>query len=234
MKFKRPAIQMIQKMKEFIKDESLNTAKLKIAIACSGGSDSMALAHCLLIGKHHFFPYEILIIHINHGWRGEESDADQAFVESYAKKHNIPCYTYKRPSIDKTLSPEMEASTQRKEVFKEWVDKGYTIFTAHTANDLFETMLWRLCDGKLETHDKGILVQTEDGQFRPFLTTTKEELQEFLISEGQSWREDKTNFDGKLMRSKLRMNVVPELLKVYPQALRKVSQEAVNKQKKSK
>jgi hypothetical protein len=34
------------------------------------------------------------------------------------------------------------------------------------------------------------------------------------------------------MRSKLRMNVIPELLRVYPQAIRKVSQEAVKKQKK--
>jgi tRNA(Ile)-lysidine synthase len=192
----------------------------------------MALAHIVLGHARQFLSNDIVIIHINHGWRGEESDGDQAFVEAYAKQHNVPCYSYKRPSLDSSISAEMEASTQRKEVFKEWVDKGYTIFTAHNANDVLETMLWRLCDGKLSTHDKGILIQTEDGQFRPFLTTTKEELQEFLISEGQTWREDKTNADGKLMRSKLRMNVIPELLKIYPQAIRKASREAVDKQKK--
>lgn len=231
MKFKRQTIQIIQTIREAIKSSLTADDSLKIAIACSGGSDSMALAHALILGKF-FFPYELVIIHINHGWRGEESDGDQAFVESYAKTHKIPCYSYQCPSLDKTISPEMEASTQRKIVFKEWVDKGYTIFTAHNANDVLETMLWRLCDGKLETHDKGILIKTEDGQFRPFLTSTKEELQDFLTVEGQSWREDKTNTDGRLMRSKLRMNVVPELLKIYPQALRKVSLEAIKKQTK--
>jgi tRNA(Ile)-lysidine synthase len=232
MKSHKNTSELLKKVFGYLQETKFRE-NLKIALAVSGGSDSMALAH-VVINARKFLADDMVIIHVNHCWRGEESDRDQDFVESYAKTHNIPCHSYKRPSLDKTISPEMEASTQRKEVFKEWVDKGYTIFTAHTANDLFETMLWRLCDGKLETHDKGILVQTEDDQFRPFLTTTKEELQEFLISEGQSWREDKTNFDGKLMRSKLRMNVVPELLKVYPQALRKVSQEAVNKQKKSK
>lgn len=225
------------KLEEFIRkifgylQKTTYEKDLKIALAVSGGSDSMALAH-VVVNARKFLSNDIVIIHINHCWRGEESDGDQAFVEAYAKSQNVPCHSYKCPSTDKTISPEMEASTQRKAVFKQWVDQGYTIFTAHNANDVLETMLWRLCDGKLSTHDKGILIQTEDGQFRPFLTTTKEELQEFLISEDQTWREDKTNADGRLMRSKLRMNVIPELLKVYPQAIRKASREAVDKQKK--
>lgn len=211
--------------------ETRYQSNLKVCLAISGGSDSMALAQVVVKYAMPHLSKDVVIVHINHGWRGVESDGDQKLVEDFAKSHNIPCYVYACPSKDKTISPEKEASDQRKEVFQTWVNKGYTIFTAHTANDLLETMLWRLCDGKLETHDKGILIETEDGQFRPFLTTTKEELQEFLLAEKIEWREDKTNFDGRLMRSKLRMNVVPELIKIYPQAVRKVSQAAIKKQR---
>lgn len=211
--------------------ETRYQTNLKIALAVSGGSDSMALAQAVVNYTMPHLSKDVIIVHINHGWRGAESDADQKLVEEFAKNHNIPCYTYQCPSKDKTISPEKEASDQRKEIFKTWVDNGYTVFTAHTANDVLETMLWRLCDGKLSTHDKGILIETEDGQFRPFLTTTKEELQEFLLKDKVEWREDKTNLDGRLMRSKLRTMVVPELLKIYPQAVSKVSREAVNKQK---
>lgn len=222
---------LIQKIFGYL-SETTYQENLKIAVALSGGSDSMALAHVLAVSHKAVFPdANLCFIHINHGWRGEESDNDQKFVESFAKEHNIPCHSYFKPSVDKTISAEKEASDARKEVFKLFTDQGYTIFTAHTANDVLETMLWRLCDDKMDTHDKGILIQTLDGQFRPFLTTTKDELEEYLTSVGQTWRVDKTNLDGKLMRSKLRLNVVPELLKVYPQALRKVSQAAVRKQK---
>lgn len=230
MKYKKSTIQIIQKIRKSIELID-NKESLKIALAVSGGCDSMALAFSIIKGKY-FFPYEIVIIHINHCWRAEASDSDQTFVEEFARKNNIPCYSYKKPSINKKISPEKEASDQRKEVFKEWVDKGFTIFTAHNANDVLETMLWRLCDAKLETHDKGILIQTDDGQFRPLLNSTKDELQELLINEKQDWKEDKTNHEGRFMRSRLRMNVIPELLKIYPKALKKVSEEVIRKQKK--
>lgn len=203
---------------------------LKVAVALSGGSDSMALA--LLLAKYGQCLHNgnIEFIHINHMWRNEESEKDAFFVKNFADKLGVKISIYNCPNVDKTMSKEYEASINRKKIFERYVSDGYIIFTGHNANDVLETMLWRLCDGKLDTHDKGILVKTEDGQFRPFLTTNKTYLQEFLKLENQDWKEDYTNFEAKLMRSKLRMNVVPELLKIYPKALEKVSIQAVNKQ----
>jgi len=50
-------------------------------VACSGGVDSMLLLYLLIQAE-----LNPIALHVNYGLRQEESDLDQALVESFVKK----------------------------------------------------------------------------------------------------------------------------------------------------
>ena len=65
----------------------------KIGVAVSGGRDSMSLLHYLVEHKNDLL-INVIAIHVEHGIRGAERLADQAFVLDYCSQHDIPvCYT---------------------------------------------------------------------------------------------------------------------------------------------
>ena len=189
----------------------------QILIACSGGLDSTALA--VLIAKYgKTIAKEVGLLHVNHGWRGLESDADALYVEKLAGKLSVP---YILESLDPKLKPpgassEEWARSERKRLFRKHAGPRGIVFTGHQADELCETLLWRLFTGAAGTHGAGILVR--DGlEVRPLLSVYKSELQEFLQEEGVSWREDSTNTDPQLMRGGLRTSLVPSLDRQFPQ-----------------
>jgi tRNA(Ile)-lysidine synthase len=62
----------------------------RLVIAVSGGPDSVAL----LLATAELAPQsQVLAAHFNHHWRGDQSNADQAWVEQLCAEHNIPCIT---------------------------------------------------------------------------------------------------------------------------------------------
>ncbi|HOV50710.1 MAG TPA: ATP-binding protein, partial [Candidatus Cryosericum sp.] len=65
---------------------------MRVVVAVSGGSDSVALLN-LLCSLRERTSLDISAAHFNHGLRDADSDADQAFVESLASSLGIPCDT---------------------------------------------------------------------------------------------------------------------------------------------
>ena len=61
-----------------------NTQKYLLGI--SGGRDSVALLHLLLANGYE----KLVLCHLNHGLRGEESDQDAQLVEKLAHDHSLP------------------------------------------------------------------------------------------------------------------------------------------------
>src|SRR4051812_30738153 len=67
-----------------------------ILIGVSGGSDSVGLAHLLShFGRRIVSPSQITLLHVNHGWRGKESDLDEAFVKDLGNRWGVPVVTHK-------------------------------------------------------------------------------------------------------------------------------------------
>jgi tRNA(Ile)-lysidine synthase len=60
---------------------------LPVLLAISGGRDSVALLHLL---REAGFT-NLILCHLNHGLRGDESDGDALFVQRLAKKHDLKC-----------------------------------------------------------------------------------------------------------------------------------------------
>ena len=78
---------MLEKVKHFIKSESLIDSSDKILVAVSGGRDSVVLL--ILLNN---LKYNIEVAHCNYQLRGEESDADEEFVKVLCEKLDIPLH----------------------------------------------------------------------------------------------------------------------------------------------
>ena len=87
---------MLKKTVElFLEKYKLLDAKNNIIVAFSGGYDSMCLLDIMikLKEKYHF---NLIAIHLNHNWRGEESDKEENLCKLFCK--DITFYSEKLPS----------------------------------------------------------------------------------------------------------------------------------------
>lgn len=227
---------LIREVIAFLKQQKVTLPiSSDILIATSGGTDSMALAHLVThYGQKIRDKKNITLIHINHHWRGKESNEDACFVENYAKQWGI---SFIRKDLklknfrNSSLSWEETARKARKKIFLDCRSNSKTIiFTAHHADDLAETLLWRLFTGANKTHGGGIVFQ-EGNIIRPFLRVRKKLLKKYLLSEGIAWREDRTNFEGRFLRSKIRLELLPVIEKLFPRATDHLIQAAFTAQK---
>jgi tRNA(Ile)-lysidine synthetase-like protein len=202
-----------------------------ILIGVSGGADSVALAHLFVkYGRRIINPQKIRLCHFNHHWRAAESDKDELFVRELANRWAVPLEVIhlEPPSEDWAgKSWEEEARLSRNEEFvrlskirsQEQGEEGNTlILTAHHADDLAETLLWRIFTGAAQTHGAGIFYQ-EEGALRPFLRTRKATLLKFLEEEGVRWREDASNSEGRFMRAQMRQELLPLAESLFPRAI---------------
>lgn len=192
-----------------------------ILIGVSGGADSVALAHLLIrYGRRVVDPRKVTLLHINHGWRGEASDQDARFVRRMARQWGVPVRVIraKSPQGLKGVSWEAHAREVRQRIFRREQRKGSIVLTAHQADDLAETLLWRILTGSSMTHGGGILA-VQAGEVRPLLRIRKSLLQDFLKEEGLSWTEDSTNHEGRFLRSRMRQELMPSLERLFPHAV---------------
>ncbi len=67
----------------------------RLLLAVSGGLDSICLAHYFICNKEALGIEWLGIAHVHHGLREGTADRDAAFVEAFAKAHNIPFFLKK-------------------------------------------------------------------------------------------------------------------------------------------
>ncbi|MBS1961490.1 MAG: tRNA lysidine(34) synthetase TilS [Bdellovibrionales bacterium] len=191
-----------------------------ILCACSGGADSVALAVLLArygrrVGAH------VVLLHVNHGWRGRASDADEAFVKKLAARLGagfVGRRLKERPGPGDSW--EAHARDLRKAVFRRESERrgGAPVFTAHTADDQAETRLWRLFTGAFAELGRGIL-DRHGPEVRPLLGVRRSELRVFLAEEKQRWREDASNADRRFLRAQMRQDLMPVIERLFPRAI---------------
>lgn len=205
-----------------------------ILCAISGGLDSTALA-TLLARYGHRVGVRVSLLHVHHGWRGKESDGDAAFVETLARDLNVPC-TVERldPKIFGKTGDSWEnvARRARRKIYARHVRSvskcnGALVFTAHHADDLAETMIWRFFTGNL-THQPAGILPKHDFEVRPFLRVRKATLQAFLEEEGIQWREDRTNHEERFLRAKMRKKLAPVVEEIFPKAVENLVRSALD------
>jgi tRNA(Ile)-lysidine synthase len=193
-----------------------------ILCACSGGADSTALAVLLArYGRRVGKPPSLTLIHVNHGWRGKESDGDERFVRNLAKRLGVGFRVHSVSEKPKSgESWEAHARGIRKAFFREASREfgSAPVFTAHTADDQAETRIWRFLTGAYEKLGAGILPRHEV-EVRPLLGVRRETLRAFLREERQTWREDSSNRDLRFLRARMRKDLMPVIEALFPRAV---------------
>jgi tRNA(Ile)-lysidine synthase len=189
-------------------------------VAVSGGADSVALLRLLADRAP-------LVAHLNHQWRGAESDGDEQFVRELAGSLSL---RFVSRSIDlrgeAKTGESLEATARR--VRYAWLERealqagaGW-IATGHTADDQAETVLHRLIRGTGIQGLRGIArertLPSGARVVRPLLQTTRDEIVAWLKALPQAWREDSSNRDPAFTRNRIRQELLP-LLRTFNPAI---------------
>lgn len=190
----------------------------KIAIALSGGVDSIVLFH-LLVTEYKDSYKQLVVFHINHGLR-EESYEEAEFVEKFVKDFDVKFYKEELNMSDlerdSHTSEEMLARELRYQAFNKMAKlEGVTkLLTAHHKNDQVENILMRLLTGRSIDHSLAICEEIEMAGltiYRPLLNSLKAELEEYAKGKNLHYYVDATNFDTDYTRNNIRHNIVPLL-----------------------
>jgi len=186
--------------------------------AVSGGADSLAL---LLALRRSLPPTRPLVaLHLHHGIRGRAADADAAFVRARCAALGVPLLEQRgdAPALARRdgLSLEMAARQLRYAFFRDALRRtgGLAVATAHTADDQAETVLLKLLRGAGPRGLGGIAargVALGVPVIRPLLAVSRPAVELFLRAAGETWREDRTNRDTRLLRNRVRHELLPLL-----------------------
>ncbi|MEY2812187.1 MAG: hypothetical protein RI991_1182, partial [Bacteroidota bacterium] len=189
-------------------------------LACSGGLDSVVLAHLLSKANINF-----TILHCNFQLRGEESNRDELFVKELATQLKVPLQvkqfdTNKEMEIRKKGVQET-ARNLRYEWFDQVInsDRSTTkkwLLTAHHADDQVETMMIQLFRGTGIAGLQGMKVKT--GKIiRPLLFAQRKQLTDYATQHQLSWVEDSSNASVNYTRNFIRHKVIPLIEEVVPE-----------------
>ncbi|MEM9770429.1 MAG: tRNA lysidine(34) synthetase TilS [Cyanobacteria bacterium P01_D01_bin.73] len=202
----------------------------QIAIACSGGQDSLLLAQ-LLLDLQPKWGWKLHLIHCDHQWRPDSAD-NAAFVMEWAKSQQLAAFlcTFADSNAASSLSG---APTKTEAAARQWrYDQLQTVaqqqncsylVTGHTASDRAETLLFNLVRGS-GSRGLGSLVPQRSLSngiqlVRPILdwlrTDTETGCQDLCLT---PW-EDSSNADFRYSRNRLRGEIIPLLKEHFnPQA----------------
>jgi tRNA(Ile)-lysidine synthase len=198
-------------------------------VGVSGGRDSIALLHWLVDSGYK----KLIVCHLNHQLRGRASNADARFVEKLAGIYNVDVAIGSANvgalATKRKLSIEAAARGARYEFFAE-VSKSRrcrTIFLAHQADDVVETLLINLFRGSGNT---GLAAMREVSKrsigdvdltiVRPFLGIWRREIDRYVRAHRLKFREDASNKDLAPLRNRIRRRVIPNLEKMLGRNIR--------------
>lgn len=211
-------------------------ASARLLLALSGGRDSVALFHLLVRARPR---PDFAVAHVDHGWRGERSQADARFCAELARAHGVPFQCVTLALDGAAANAEARARTERyRALVRVARESGRTtLLTAHHEDDVVEGLVLRMRrhgeptgfiapEGRLvirsatvgerraarvpdADHGAGAAAPVE--VVRPLAATPRAALERFLAAIGATWCEDETNADTSHARNAVRAHLAPRL-----------------------
>jgi tRNA(Ile)-lysidine synthase len=217
-------------------DTSLLKPGMRLAVALSGGADSVALLRALAARRQEL-GLVLHAAHLHHGLRGAEADGDLEFCRELAIKLNVP---FHEGCVDVAQEAQADAKSNksaetieeaarrvRYQWFHQLMSKSLphavlphavvldAVATAHTLDDQAETVLAKFLRGAWTEGLAGISPKLETAGagviVRPLLAVTRAEIETYLHALGQDWREDSSNRHLTFTRNRIRHELLPLL-----------------------
>jgi tRNA(Ile)-lysidine synthetase-like protein len=183
-----------ERVERFIRRYDLIPQGGDLICLVSGGADSTCLWHVL-----RELGYGASALHVNHGLRGDESEADARFCVEHFGAEVVDGRG--GATEDELREIRYSFATDRLRA------------TGHTASDQVETVLYRLV---ASGSTKGIKPRREDGVVRPLLELWRDETEEYCRAHGLAFRTDTSNAETK--RGLIRDEILPRLRALHPGA----------------
>ncbi|MFM7182229.1 MAG: tRNA lysidine(34) synthetase TilS [Verrucomicrobiales bacterium] len=202
--------------------EALSAAGLipgqKLLVGVSGGCDSVVLLDIL-----RSLGYGVLVAHVNHRLRGNESETDAEFVcwlagtdECHIMRRDVAAHARKSGVSIETAGRDVRRACFARIARATGI---HHLALAHHADDQAETMLWNLARGcglgglagmapaEKQSFSRGCELVV----LRPLLSLRRNELVAYARARGLVWREDASNLEREFTRNRLRHDVLPVL-----------------------
>ncbi len=187
-------------------------------VAVSGGCDSVVLLDLLRRARFR----RIIVAHFHHGLRGTAADKDARFVEDLAERHGWPVIVgrgHTRARASKHRESIEEAARNLRRTFLASTARKHgavTIFLAHHAGDVAETVLFHLArgGGRRGLTSLRARAELENSQAilaRPLLGFTRGEIETYARARRMTFCTDETNASRDHTRNRLRHDVLPAL-----------------------
>lgn len=211
----------------------------RIWLACSGGRDSLSLAHlCQQLFEAGKLPFLPQLLHVNHGMQqANEIWAEQ--VSNWAKQNRMPCRVLEINLVKKT---EQEARQARYEAMMGVMNRNDVLILGHHQDDQVETLLMRLFNGAgvnglggmkewstKQSMANDYCCQKSIVLWRPLLSVSREQITEYANHNQLAYIDDPTNIassstdqivEGRALndRAWLRSVLLPHITERYPKA----------------
>ncbi len=209
-----------------------------IIVAFSGGGDSSALLHfCYDLNQNGLLQGNLSAIHINHSLN-KESDHWEDHCKIFCEERNIPLQSHGINIDVKKSGLESAARNARYKIFKDALQSNDQLLMAHHADDVAETILFRLFRGTGLDGLQGPMKKRALGEgvlLRPWLGYTKTDLNKYLSTNDIKFISDETNFEDNQDRNFIRNKVLKMASNRWPNASMQIQQTAalVSKHKKA-
>ncbi|MEC9009028.1 MAG: tRNA lysidine(34) synthetase TilS [Planctomycetota bacterium] len=189
-----------------------------VLVGVSGGADSVGLLRAVA-AEGGLPDVKLVVGHVDHGIRGAGSQADLKWVGELAGQLGLE---YESTTVD--LQGDHSEASARESRYAALMDAAErngcgAIMVAHTRDDQVETVLHNLLRG---TGLKGVAGMSERKRLgnglellRPILDLRRADVENWLRSVGQSWRDDHTNTETRWTRNRIRHELLPVLEREY-------------------
>ena len=204
----------------------------RVAVAVSGGPDSVALLQVLYAWRDPL-ELELAVVHIEHGLREKESMDDAMFVEQLSQQLGLPFFLKQinlKPLLEERKGESVQAVARERRyeqlwaVAQEW--EATKVAVGHTQDDQAETVLMSMLRGAGLAGLSGMPAQRPPCVIRPFLQVSRSEILQYLATKQCEFRVDSSNESPKYMRNRLRHELIPLLKTFNPKVVSILSRQA--------
>ena len=224
---------MLDKIEQYMLNNHMPVRNGHVIVGVSGGADSMCLLFVMLSLRSRL-NMTVTAVHIHHGLRGAEADADEAFTKAFCQGKDIEGVIFRtdiRAMAHREKLTEEEAGRKYRYMCFEQVraqKHAACIAVAHHQDDQAETVLFNLARGSGLAGLSGI-APVRDKIIRPLLCLNRREIEALLEENHIDFCTDRTNFDTNYTRNKLRHQVLPFFTEeINSETVAHISKTAVN------